>query len=177
MSKKPVPTHYEAPGADGPLVQLIAVHLGWDGRPRVLREFITTPALLEKLRECHSQVMQSPETPIGFQRVIEVFSPLLTDGGPVPTLYLIKPAQRRYWLRSLAMRDADRLGAQLLALAPDATDSRTEPRVHEIESLRKKGVSARDISKQFGVGMETVRRLWDHTRDHSAEGTAGGKRP
>lgn len=170
-------TIYEAPGADGPLVQLIAIHLGWNGRPRVLREFITTPALLEKLHECHSQVMQSPETPIGFQRVVEVFSPLLTDGGPVPTLYLIKPAQRRYWLRSLAMRDADRLGAQLLALAANTTDSQPEPGMDEIKALRRKGVSARDISKKFGVSMQTVRRLLHHARDRSTEGAVGGKRP
>jgi hypothetical protein len=113
-------TIYHAPGADRPLVQLIAIHLDWHGRPRVQRESITTPALLEKLRECHSRVMPSPEAPIGFQRIVEVFSSLSTDAGLVPTLYLIKPAQRRYWLRSLSMRDADRLGALLLAQATTA---------------------------------------------------------
>jgi len=107
-------TVYHAPGPDLLPVQLIAIHLDWRDRPPVQRETITTPALLEKLRECHDRVLQAPTGTIGFQRIVEVLSTHQTDQGPVPTLFLIKPAQRRYWLRSLAMRDADRLGALLL---------------------------------------------------------------
>jgi hypothetical protein len=170
-------TIYDAPGPERPLVQLIAIHLDWEGRPRVQRESITTPALLEKLHECHSRVMSSPEAPISFQRFVEVFSALSTDAGPVPTLYLIKPAQRRYWLRSLAMRDADRLGAQLLALATTAADSQPETRMDENKALRQKGVTARDISKKSGVSMDIVRQYLGHVSDRSTEGTTGGNRP
>ena len=170
-------TIYHAPGTDRPLIQLIAIHLGWKGRPRVQSESITTPALLEKLHECHSRVIPPPEAAIGFQRIVEVFSSLSTDAGPVPTLYLIKPAQRRYWLRSLAMRDADRLGTQLLALVPNSTDSRSKPSVDEIRTLIQKSYTPQEIAKQFGVSMESIRRLSDHSHDRSTEGTIGGKRP
>jgi hypothetical protein len=36
--------------------------------------------------------------------------------GKVSTLYLVRPNQRRYWLRSLALRDADRLGSLVARL-------------------------------------------------------------
>lgn len=107
-------TIYHSPESDRLPVQLLAVHLDWKGRPPVRHETIETQMLLEKLRECHEHVLQAPTDSIGFQRIIEVLSTQPTDCGPVPTLFLIRPAQRRYWLRSFAMRDADRLGALLL---------------------------------------------------------------
>ncbi len=100
-------------------VRLVAIHLGEKKRTAVRRRRIQTDALLDRLRLCHD-LLKPPAEGIGFQRVIEVFAPPSAAEGTVHTLYLVKPAQRRYWLRSLAMRDADRLGAQLFALEPAA---------------------------------------------------------
>ena len=154
-------TIYHASGPDGPPVQLIAIHLDWKRHPQVQHESITTPALLDKLHECHSRILQAPDAPLGFQRIVEVFSSLPTDAGPAPTLYLIKPAQRRYWLRSLAMRDADRLGAQLLALAPDATRRPSSREVDQIKALWQMGYTGQEISENLGIGFDTVQAIRD----------------
>ncbi len=97
-------------------VQLVAIHLGWEGRPAVERQEIETQALLEILDKCHKQMVGQNVDGIAYQRVIEVVSTIQSAKGPVPTLFLIKPAQRCYWLRSLAMRDADRLGSLVAGL-------------------------------------------------------------
>lgn len=111
-------TVYHPPGRERLPIQLVAIHLNWKGRPPVRREAIETPELLEKLLECYTRILKQPSAGIGFQRVVEVITSLPCADGPVPTIYLAKPAQRRYWLRSLAMRDADRFGALLLLQSP-----------------------------------------------------------
>ena len=97
-------------------VQLVAIHIGWEGRSPVERQEIETQELLEILDKCHKQIVGRKFDGIAYQRVVEVVSTIQYAKGPVPTLFLIKPAQRRYWLRSLAMRDADRLGALVAGL-------------------------------------------------------------
>jgi hypothetical protein len=155
-------TIYHAPSGDLPLVQLVAIHLDWKDRAPVQHEPITTTAFLEKLHECHELILQAPSSGIGFQRVVEVFSYLSIDEGQVPTLYLIKPAQRRYWLRSLAMRDADRLGSLLLAHHTPARRKLTEAEKREIHSLYKRGLGTRDIAEKFNVSPESITQLRDN---------------
>jgi hypothetical protein len=62
---------------------------------------------------------QPKEKHIAFQRVIETIDQADTPNGKVSTLYLVRPNQRRYWLRSLALRDADRLGSLVSHLGDD----------------------------------------------------------
>jgi hypothetical protein len=54
---------------------------------------------------------------LGFQRVAFLFNTHKESHGRVRSLYIIKPDQRRYWTRSLAMRDADQLSVAILKAA------------------------------------------------------------
>lgn len=109
-------TIFLPPSGNSLPVQLVAIHLGWEGHAPVELQKIETQELLEILDNCHKQIIGQKFDGIAYQRVVEVVSTIQSAKGPVPTLFLIKPTQRRYWLRSLAMRDADRLGSLVAGL-------------------------------------------------------------
>jgi hypothetical protein len=54
---------------------------------------------------------------LGFQRVAFLFHSHVDAGRRIPSVYVIKPDQCRYWTRSLAMRDADQLAGAILHAA------------------------------------------------------------
>ena len=51
-------------------------------------------------------------------RIAHVYDVISVDGKPVPTVYILKPDQRRYWTRSVAMRDADEVALDVLQWNP-----------------------------------------------------------
>jgi hypothetical protein len=51
---------------------------------------------------------------IFYRRILRVYVPEKIDGATVPTAYIIKPHEERYWTRSSAMRDADEVTADLV---------------------------------------------------------------
>ncbi len=74
--------------------------------------------MLDKLAEFHNdQLTQKPRDAtgngIGFQRVAYFFHPSRENGVRVMHLTIVKPDERRYWTRSMAMRDADQLAAAI----------------------------------------------------------------
>lgn len=97
-------------------VQLVAIHLEWAGHGGVKVHRIDSQELVTLLDGCYRSLMTLNDRGIGHQRVVETFQSVATPDGPVPTLYLIRPTQRRYWLRSLALREADRLAAAIFQL-------------------------------------------------------------
>jgi hypothetical protein len=90
-------------------VRLVAIHLKPVGEERVRREAIASLALSERLMELERLLWASgkPGEEIGFQRVARVYSEYRHGRRSVPTLFLIKPDQGRYWTASAGMRDAD----------------------------------------------------------------------
>jgi hypothetical protein len=52
---------------------------------------------------------------IGFRRTVRVYDTAVVEGQQVPTTYIAKPDEARYWTRSAAMRDADEVASDLLA--------------------------------------------------------------
>ena len=52
---------------------------------------------------------------IFYRRILRVYlSERLSDGTMIPTVYIIKPHEERYWTRSSAMRDTDEITADLM---------------------------------------------------------------
>jgi hypothetical protein len=47
--------------------------------------------------------------------VARVYTSTEWRGEQVPTVYLIKPDKIRYWTRSMALRDADEVSADIMA--------------------------------------------------------------
>lgn len=113
-------TIFEAPSTESPPVQLVAIHLDWRRRPVVEHHKIASTELVVLLARCYDSLMRPAERGMTYQRVVEAVESFDSPDGPVPTLYLIRPRQRRYWTRSLALSEADRLSAAIASFGiPD----------------------------------------------------------
>ena len=105
-------------------VRMIAIHLDWPARRRlIVKEILATDQLRSELARYYLQQIraltrdgQPVSSGLGFRRVARIFlTHQADDGSRVPTVFFIKPDQRRYWTRSQGLRDADELAAAILA--------------------------------------------------------------
>jgi hypothetical protein len=83
--------------------------------------------LLDQLAKFHDDLLKKRSRVmggggLGFQRVAYFFHPSREASGRVMNLTIAKPDERRYWTRSMAMRDADQLAS---AVAKAATRRKT----------------------------------------------------
>jgi len=113
----------EADGQPRLPVRMVAIHLDWPQRRRVLiRDPMTANQLRSELAQFYEKqllVRARDGEPItcglGFRRVARLFVPHVTeDGTKIPTVLLVKPDERRYWTRSQGLRDADELAAAVV---------------------------------------------------------------
>ncbi|MBK5274605.1 MAG: N-6 DNA methylase [Desulfuromonadales bacterium] len=111
-------------------VRMVAIHFDSSGDGDIRHEPITSPALLARLQELNTKFMDISKAKGGifYQRVVRVYDSVEINGQNVPTVYLIKPDQVRYWTRSMALRDADDVAADAMlwrkqALSDGATDT------------------------------------------------------
>jgi len=97
---------------------LVAIHLEPAGKPFVRVERIDSPKLIERLEELNRKYLKSPDGAerggIFYQRVAHVYDSAPVGGREVPTVFIVKPDQVRYWTRSIAMRDADEIAADIM---------------------------------------------------------------
>ena len=49
-----------------------------------------------------------------YRRVLRLYDVADFDGQEIPTIFLVKPNELRYWLRSVALQDADQVAADML---------------------------------------------------------------
>jgi type I restriction-modification system DNA methylase subunit len=104
-------------------VRMAAIHLDWPGQEAIKVVSMEAEGLMDKLGKLYAasmeQKVRAPLTGagLGFQRVAFLFHTHKEAHGRVRSLYIIKPDQRRYWTRSLAMRDADQLSNAILKAA------------------------------------------------------------
>ena len=115
-------TLYQEPDSTRLPVRMVTIHLDWPGREALKIEAIVADRLLDKLVEFYHGAMRRKDRALsreglGFQRVAFLFHSHQADHGRVRNLTVIKPDERRYWTRSLAMRDADDLAAAILKAA------------------------------------------------------------
>lgn len=102
-------------------VRLVALHLGPAVDPGAVR---TTPlesqALADELLRLQHK-LTSRDGPAGFvyRRILRVYDSV--EG--VPTVFIAKPDEARFWTRSMAMRDADEILADLVATQWSGTDA------------------------------------------------------
>ncbi|MCW5552346.1 MAG: N-6 DNA methylase [Verrucomicrobiae bacterium] len=109
-------TIFQEPLAARLPVRLLAIHLDWPGRKLVEIAPMDSEALLQRLAKLYTECMKAPGNASGFhfERSARLYAPHLTPDGKVPTVFLIKPDQRRQWTRSMAMRDADEVAAEIM---------------------------------------------------------------
>ena len=105
-------------------MRMIAIHLNWPTRRRLIaKDILGTDQLRSELARFYVQQInaltrdgQAISSGLGFRRVARIFlTHLANDGTKVPTVFYIKPDQRRYWTRSQGLRDADELAAAIVA--------------------------------------------------------------
>lgn len=98
-------------------IRLVAIHLKGSGTEGVKIEPIDSPTLLEQLKRLDKLFLDKAnqeEGGIFYQRVARIYDSVQLNGQAVPTIYLIKPDKIRYWTRSMALRDADEVAADIM---------------------------------------------------------------
>ena len=95
---------------------LVAIHLHWPGRDPVILEPLTEDALVDRFYALDLAALTADpeEGGVFYQRVARVYQTPTIGRSKVPTVYLVKPNQVRYWTRSAAFRDADDVTADIL---------------------------------------------------------------
>ncbi|MEP1079277.1 N-6 DNA methylase [Leptolyngbya sp. PL-A3] len=97
---------------------LIAIHLNYFADEEIRTEQINSRLLLERLNKLNELFItheNSNKSGIFYQRVARIYDSVLIDGIQIPTVYLVKPDRVRYWTRSMALRDADEVVADIVA--------------------------------------------------------------
>jgi N-6 DNA Methylase len=97
-------------------VRLVAIHLDWPDREKIVVEQIDSPDLWNNLQELNKKFFETNNAGGGilYQRIARVYNTVRHGRRTVPTIFLIKPDQIRYWLRSTALRDADEMAADIM---------------------------------------------------------------
>lgn len=99
-------------------VRLVAMHLGWPTRSEPRIEHMGAQELIDRLLQLNEKLLRTNKGRHGgvfYQRVARVYDSFKIDGMSIPTVYLVKPDERRYWTRSMAMRDADEVAADIIS--------------------------------------------------------------
>lgn len=95
-------------------IRIIAIHLNFPGREELIKiDKCENEKLWEQLRKLNETFMQneSENGNIYYERVVRIYS----NEDTIPTVYLIKPDQKRYWLRSQALHDADEVASDIVS--------------------------------------------------------------
>jgi hypothetical protein len=103
----------EATGKSLP-VRLVAIHLDWPGREDLTVEPIDDNALAERLHRVYHLLVEGSEQGVCFRRVARVFDVMDHAGQRIPTIFIVKLDQARYWSRSIALRDADEISLEIM---------------------------------------------------------------
>ena len=103
-------------------VRMITLHLDAEQEKTVELRTMGSDGLMAEIGTFYQAAMQKRQR--GFQRVAFIWHNTRQGGKIRRHLTLIKPDERRYWLRSIAMRDADDLltGALKKAVKPTVTE-------------------------------------------------------
>ncbi|MHC4212027.1 MAG: hypothetical protein ACYSWP_01515, partial [Planctomycetota bacterium] len=63
---------------------------------------------------------------IFYRRVAQIYDTVKIAGRKVPTIFLVKPDKVRYWTRSMALRDADEVAADIMLWKNEALINNTQ---------------------------------------------------
>lgn len=117
-------TVFTEPDARKLPVRMLTIHLDAPDRDGVKHEPMEADGLLDKLAQFHTDQLKQKTRDatgsglgLGFQRVAYFFHPSREGRARVMNLTIVKPDERRYWTRSMAMRDADQLASAIAKAA------------------------------------------------------------
>ena len=112
-------------------VRLTAFYLNQPPHEGIKVEPIDSPILLKRLAHLNETfIEQGQKEGIFYQRVARIYISTQINGRAVPTVYFVKPDKIRYWTRSMALRDADEVAAELM-LSRNSVEKGTGPGTEE----------------------------------------------
>jgi hypothetical protein len=110
---------FEEEGGERLPIRMLTVSFERNGAEEIHRTPISSGALRDRLVET-AAMLKPRSSSIQFQRVATLFDVQRgSDGQTSATVHLLRPDQRRYWSRSAALRDADRLLASAMFARPE----------------------------------------------------------
>jgi hypothetical protein len=98
-------------------IRLVAIYLNKPDSEGVHIKSIDSPDLMERLENLNKLYIERGSIEYGgifYQRVARIYDSVELKGVKIPTIYLIKPDKIRYWTRSMALRDADEVAADIM---------------------------------------------------------------
>jgi hypothetical protein len=111
-------TIFTEDGGESLPVRLVGIHLGSGAGTRTRLEGIDSPDLIERLKRLEEGFLKSVSDPenggIFYRRVARIYDTMRIEGKDVPTVFIVKPDQVRYWTRSMALRDADEVAGDIM---------------------------------------------------------------
>ncbi len=111
-------------------VRLVAFHLDWPGQETVRSEALSNEDLCTRLTDLADAVRtDGRKASEDYQgRTTRIFSFVKAGGRRIPTVFLIKPDQQRFWTRSMALRDADAVAADIMTWRGVANEAEASQR-------------------------------------------------
>lgn len=96
-------------------VRLVAFYLNPPVQEGIKIEPIASPLLLKLLDTLNNAfIAQGHKEGIFYQRVARIYASTKLHGQTIPTIYFVKPDKICYWTRSMALRDADEVVADMM---------------------------------------------------------------
>ena len=99
-------------------MRLVGIQLDTPGEAFIKTESIDSTELIERLKDLDKKFLQTStratDGNIFYQRIARIYDTVLIEGKKVPTIFIVKPDQIRYWTRSMAMRDADEIARDIM---------------------------------------------------------------
>jgi hypothetical protein len=108
----------EAPNQERLPVRLVAFYLESPLETEYQAEEIDSEGLYRRLAQLHTNLMNPGamnSEGILFHRIARIYDVIDVNGQEVPVVYIIKPDKVRYWTRSMALRDADEVAADIMS--------------------------------------------------------------
>jgi hypothetical protein len=108
-------------------VRLVAIHLDWPGQQIVRSEALSNEDLCKELQSLTDKARaEDRNRGTNHQgRTLRVYSIVIMNGRKVPTVFLVKPDQQRFWTRSMALRDADAVAADIMTWRSAAAENKS----------------------------------------------------
>jgi type I restriction-modification system DNA methylase subunit len=111
-------------------MRAIRIYLNSPDETSIRVENIQESQLRSNLAELHKLALRSKDDQLIYQRCIRTYDQTSTSGQTVLVISIVKPDQIRYWTRSMALRDADEVAADLMSWSLSVNDSE-----HQIEVI------------------------------------------
>jgi hypothetical protein len=102
-------------------VRLVAIYLNDPAINSVRIALLQSLDLQRRLLQVYNLAQDAQGEPVAYQRCVRTYDTARTEVNTSLIVHIVKPDQMRYWTRSMALRDADEIAADMALWATSAT--------------------------------------------------------